>query len=90
MTGRQGVIIPTANVKNLMLKRELLEVIEKGQFHIYQIRSIQEGIEILTGVPAGQADENGHFPPDTVYGRVQQKLARFLTQAVKLKELTRI
>lgn len=86
LTGKQGVIIPAANVKNLMLKRELVEIIDKGQFHIYQISSIQEGIEILTGVPAGLADENGRFPADTVYGRVQAKLERFLEQSLKLKD----
>jgi len=86
LTGKQGVIIPTANVSNLMLKRELVEVIEKNRFHIYQISNIRQGIEILTGVLAGEADESGQYPADTVYGRVQRKLDRFLAQSLKLKE----
>ncbi|MFH0784193.1 MAG: AAA family ATPase [Pseudomonadota bacterium] len=86
LTGTQGVIIPAANVNNLMLKRELVENIENGRFHIYRISSIKEGIEILTGVPAGEADESGHYPAETVYGRVQRKLDRFLHQSIKIKE----
>ncbi len=86
LTGRQGVIIPAANVSNLMLKRELLELIEADKFHVYQVRSIKEGIEILTGVSAGEPDSAGNYPPDTVYGRVQLKLERFLQQSLKLKE----
>ncbi len=84
LTGTQGVIIPVANVNNLMLNQELVEIIEKGQFHIYAISSIKEGIEILTGVPAGEVDESDQYPPETVYGRVQRKLDRFFQQSLKI------
>lgn len=86
LTGKQGVIIPAANVGNLMLKRELLDLIKAGRFHIYAIQNIRQGIEILTGVPAGDPDQNGIYPAESVYGRVQGKLERFLNQSLKLKE----
>ncbi|MBU1161676.1 MAG: AAA family ATPase, partial [Proteobacteria bacterium] len=69
-TGKQGVLIPRANVKNLMLKKEIVDAVRKSKFHIYQVSTIEEGIEILTGVPAGVSDENCEYPVDTVYGKV--------------------
>jgi predicted ATP-dependent protease len=78
LTGRQGVIIPHANIKNLMLRREVVAAVERGQFHIYQAAAIEEGIEILTGVAAGAPDAAGNYPAETVYGRVQKKLSFYL------------
>lgn len=69
-----GVIIPSANVKHLMLKAELLEAVKKGKFAIYGVKSINEGIEILTGVEAGEADEKGVFPPSSINGMVVARL----------------
>jgi lon-related putative ATP-dependent protease len=83
LTGRQGVIIPQANIKNLMLKREVVAAVENGQFHIYRAATIEEGIEILTGVAAGVPDAQGEYPEETVYGRVQKKLASYLSQSLK-------
>ena len=74
LTGEQGVLIPSANIDNLMLDREVVEAVEAGQFHIYPITSIEEGIERLTGVEAGTADEEGNYPPETVFGRVVTRL----------------
>jgi predicted ATP-dependent protease len=69
-----GVIIPSANIKHLMLKAELLEAVKKGKFAIYGVKSINEGIEILTGVEAGEADEKGVFPPSSINGMVVARL----------------
>jgi lon-related putative ATP-dependent protease len=85
LTGRQGVLIPRANMKNLMLKREVIQAVEAGRFHIYPVETIEAGIETLTGVPAGTPDEKGNYPPESVYGRVQKKLLYYLKQSLKLK-----
>jgi predicted ATP-dependent protease len=77
LDGQQGVLIPRANVKNLMLKMEVVQAVKQKQFHIYHVAHVTEGIELLTGVAAGRPDADGLFPPDSVYGRIQQKLKRF-------------
>ncbi len=69
-----GVIIPHANVKHLMLKAEILEAVEKGKFVIYDVKSIDEGITILTGVEAGTADKKGNFPSASVNGKIVARL----------------
>ncbi|HUT43061.1 MAG TPA: S16 family serine protease, partial [Desulfobacterales bacterium] len=85
-TGKQGVLIPRANVKNLMLKKEVVDAVKKRKFHIYQVSTVEEGIEILTGVPAGEPDKNCEYPVDTVYGKVQAKLKRYLERSYELKK----
>lgn len=87
LNGHQGVMIPKSNVKNLMLKRQVVQAVEKGEFNIYPVETIQEGIEILTGIPAGVTDEKGDFEPDTIYGKVQKTLVRYLKQSLRLKAL---
>jgi len=77
LTGRQGVVIPAGNVKNLMLKTEVVEAVRDGRFHIYPVSTIPEAVEILTEIPAGIAGANGIYPETTVYGRVQNKLKIF-------------
>ena len=84
LTGDQGVMIPAANVNNLMLRKDVVEAVDQGKFHIYQVSRIEEGIEILTGVPAGQADSQGNFPPDTVFGRAQARLKKFYDRTVQV------
>ncbi len=74
LTGQQGVIIPEQNVINLMLDDEVVEAVKDGRFHIYAVKTLEEGIEILTGIPAGKTDEHGDYPWDSVFGRVQQQL----------------
>jgi len=74
LTGDQGVLIPAANVENLMLCEEVVEAVETGQFHVYPIATIEEGIELLTGVSAGERDDEGNYPEDTVFGRVVSRL----------------
>ena len=87
LTGQQGVMIPSANVKNLMLKQEVVETVRQNLFHVYPVSTISEGIEILTGMPAGTIDSNGIYPETTVYGRVQKKLLKFLKQSMAFSHL---
>jgi len=84
LTGKQGVLIPRANVKNLMLKRAVVNAVKKGLFHVYQVSTVEQGIEILTGVPAGIPDPDGNFPEGSVFGKVQEKLKRYLEQSLEL------
>ncbi len=86
LTGDQGVLIPRANVKNLMLKKEVIDAVKQGQFHIYQVATVEEGIEILTAKPVGKPDEDGNYPDETVYGAVQQKLQKYLQKSMNLKK----
>jgi len=81
LTGEQGVLIPASNVEHLMLKREVIEAVEAGKFHVYPVSTIDEGIEILTGETAGEAGDDGHFPEGTINHRVELQLARFAEQA---------
>jgi len=74
LTGDQGVIVPAANCHNLTLCEEVVQAVAEGKFHVYPIASVDEGIELLTDVPAGEADEEGGFPEDSVHGRVAARL----------------
>ena len=75
--GSHGVMIPIQNVKNLNLSDEVVESVKNNEFHIYAISNISEGIEILTGVPAGKKDKNGKFPAGTVNHLVYEKLKKY-------------
>ncbi|MDQ7840895.1 MAG: AAA family ATPase [bacterium] len=74
LTGRQGVLIPHQNLRNLMLNDEVTGAIREGRFGIWAVRSIDEGIEVLTGLPAGQADEQGSYPEGTLNFLVARRL----------------
>ncbi len=74
LTGTQGVMIPESNVKDLMLRKDVLEAVRKGEFHIYSVRTIDEGIEILTGKPAGAKQSDGTYPEGSINHLVDQKL----------------
>jgi lon-related putative ATP-dependent protease len=74
LTGEQGVLIPESNVDNLMLKESVVEAIKEGKFHIWPVHTIDEGIEVLTGVKAGARQPDGKFEPDSVNARVDQRL----------------
>lgn len=87
LTGRQGVMIPVQNERHLMLCHEVTEAVRKGKFHIWSISTIDEGIEILTGVPAGTPDENGDYPKDSVHGRVQAALEEWLERSFRYKKV---
>ncbi len=81
LTGRQGVLIPSANAKHLMLRRDVVEAAARGDFHVYPVETIDQGIELLTGVAAGVADDQGNFPAGTVNGRAQATLLAFARNA---------
>ena len=74
LTGHQGVMIPYQNVKNLMLRDDVVEAIREGKFHIYAVETIDEGLEILTGKTAGEADASGAFPDGTVNHLISKRL----------------
>ena len=74
LTGDQGVMIPHQNVKNLMLREDVVGAIRDGEFHIYSVATIDEGIEILTGHPAGERQPDGSYPAGTVNYLVDQRL----------------
>jgi ATP-dependent Lon protease len=76
LTGTQGVIIPQQNAQNLMLRPDVVEAVAKGKFHIYPVRTIDEGVEILTGVQAGQRGKDGSFEEGTVHFLVDSELQR--------------
>lgn len=77
LTGKQGVLIPHTNRDALMLRSDVVDAIAAGKFHVYEASTVEDGIELLTGVPAGVADTHGHYPEGTVYGAAEQRLKRF-------------
>lgn len=74
LTGDQGVLIPAQNVHHLMLRPEIVEAVRKQQFHIYAIKTIEEGLELLTGMQAGERGPDGKFSEGTLYTRVEARL----------------
>ena len=85
LTGEQGVIIPKRTINDLMLKKELIKIIEKGKFHIYAIENMDEGIEILTGVKAGRRDKKGNYPKNTLNYLVMERL-KMMSESIKESE----
>ncbi len=77
LTGEQGVIIPIQNVDNMMLSHEVVAAVEQGLFHIYAISRVEEGIELLTGMPAGERLPEGGYPEETIFHLADQKLHHF-------------
>ncbi len=84
LSGKQGVVIPAANVRHLMLRRDVVAAAEKGRFAIYPIDTVDQGIELLTGVPAGTPETDGAYPPDTINRRVADRLDAFAARAAEL------
>ena len=74
LSGEQGVLIPAANVKNLMLREDVVDAVAAGKFNIFAVETIDQGIEILTGIGAGEADERGDYPENSVNGRVVARI----------------
>jgi len=89
LTGEQGVIIPISNLKHLMLKDEVIDAVRKGMFHIWTVRTIDEGIETLTGVPAGEKTERGGYPEGTVNYLVSQKLDRLTKNYLRHQKIAK-
>lgn len=77
LTGNQGVLIPAANVQHLMLRADVRDAVAAGQFAIYAVRTVDEGIELLTGLPAGVADTEGVYPDGSINGLVSDRLAEY-------------
>ena len=86
LTGEEGVVIPSANVKHLMLRADVVEAVRFGQFSVYAIETVDQGIELLTGHPAGDRDESGAFPEGTVNRRVEERLLTFAEESLAYRE----
>jgi len=86
LTGDQGVLVPSANVQHLMLREDVLEAARRGAFHIYSVNTVEQGIELLTGVPAGEMDEEGNYPEDSIFGKVQRRLEEYARASEPGKE----
>ena len=83
LTGSQGVIIPEGNRKNLMLKPEVVEAVRRGEFHIWAVSNVDQGIEILTGIPAGELQEDGSWPEESVNWLIDNRLRFFAEIAAR-------
>ncbi|MEX2647432.1 MAG: ATP-binding protein [Alphaproteobacteria bacterium] len=89
LDGEHGVLIPASNVKHLMLHRRVVEAVEQGMFRIVPVATIDQGIALLTGVPAGAVAAEGRFPADTINGRVQARLRAFALRRREYGEAAR-
>lgn len=85
LTGEQGVIIPSSNVKNLMLRQDVIDAVSAGKFAIYAIEKIDQGIELLTGYPAGEQDEDGEYPQGSFNAQLMERL-RIFTELSEAQE----
>jgi predicted ATP-dependent protease len=74
LNGRQGVLLPRANLEHLVLREDVAQAIKEEKFHLYAVKTVTEGIEVLTGVPAGDRDPTGRFPAGSVFGRVERRV----------------
>ncbi|GMR09609.1 MAG: ATP-binding protein [Anaerolineae bacterium] len=81
LDGNHGVLIPDSNVQHLMLRDDVVQAVAEGKFHVYPIETIDQGIELLTDMPAGEPDEEGSCPENTVNGKVRARLAGFAEEA---------
>lgn len=77
LSGTQGVVVPKANEPHLILRREVIDAIRAGKFHIYSVETVEDAIDLFFGMPAGEADANGVYAVETVYGKVQKALEEF-------------
>ncbi len=83
LNGEQGVLIPRSNTKHLMLRQDVIDSVRDGKFHIYPVETIDQGIELLTGMPAGEPDESGKYPEDSVNGKVFKALSELAEKRLK-------
>ncbi|MBP2644821.1 MAG: lon [Firmicutes bacterium] len=84
LNGKQGVVIPYQNINNLTLCDKVVDAVREGKFHIYPVRNIDEGIEILTGVPAGEASPEGIYPSGSIHDLVKNKLKEYTDKLIEL------
>jgi predicted ATP-dependent protease len=87
LSGDQGVLIPSMNVKHLMLREDVVKAVKAGEFAVYPIDTIDQGITLLTGTPAGARDKDGQYPEDSVNGRVEANLIRFSERLQSTEEM---
>ena len=83
LTGDQGVLIPKSNTQHLMLRKDVIDSLNAGDFHIYPVSHIDEGIELLTGIPAGEKQSDGTYPKNTINWMVQQRLEEMANKLAK-------
>ena len=88
LTGDQGVIIPRSNVKYLMLRPDVVKAVQEDRFRVWAVSHVDEAASLVTGLPAGVADEEGQFPEDTLNGRVQSRLRNMAEQALEFARRT--
>ncbi len=81
LTGEEGVLVPASNVRHLMLRSDVVEAAERGLFHVWPVATVDEAVELLTGLPAGERSEDGAYPEGTVNRRVDERLAAFAEKA---------
>jgi predicted ATP-dependent protease len=74
LSGEQGVIIPASNTKNLMLHPDVVEAVRQGQFHIYEVHDVDEALYLLTGIEAGEANEEGDYPEGSLNAMAYDRL----------------
>ncbi|HEY7556405.1 MAG TPA: ATP-binding protein [Candidatus Binatia bacterium] len=84
LTGEQGVLMPRSNLRNLMLRPDVMEAATQGKFRIYAVSNVNEGIEVLTGTVAGERGADGHYPEESINGRVEKKLEQFAERQKQL------
>ena len=80
LTGEEGVLIPAANVKHLMLRHDVVAAVENEKFSVYPVKTVDEGIELLTGIRAGDRESNGEFTAESINRRVEDRLIHFSKQ----------
>jgi len=90
LTGGQGVLIPASNVKNLMLRHDVVEAVGNGRFHVYPVETIDQGIELLTGFAAGERNDKGDYPYSTVNYLVQRRLKEMANRQVQMAQRARL
>lgn len=83
LNGEEGVLIPKSNIKHLMLRQDVIDSVREGKFHIYPVETIDQGIELLTGLEAGELDQSGTYPEDSVNGKVFAVLAEMADKRLK-------
>ncbi|MEZ5511498.1 MAG: ATP-binding protein [Gammaproteobacteria bacterium] len=85
LSGDQAVLIPASNIPHLMLRDDVVEACAQQQFHVYPIRTVDEALALLTGIPAGSRSDSGEYPADSINGKVEQRLTRLAEKARALK-----
>jgi len=80
LTGEQGVLMPRSNLRNLVLRPDVVQAVKEGKFHVHAVGTIDEGIEVLTGIAAGERSPDGYYPANSINGRVEKTLTRFSEQ----------